>query len=198
MVTTTFRQATGRSATIDRLRQSLDTVLHAVAITPDSWQYRRPVNDPDLDWLGSWSVADNLAHMAVYEAQVAAPVLEAIAAGRDGTADVVTVSESDYESLWQALATAPIGEIAEELSEARSRQIAALEAMSDERFHVPATTLWQEEADGIGHPAAWVAAKTVQHTWEHGSSIFRIALFAPWSDEALPADSAAPLAADRR
>ena len=184
MASSAFRQATGRSATVERLEQSLTTVLYAVAVIPEAWQFRKPADEADLDWLGEWSVAQNLAHLAVYEEQVAAPILEAIAAGRDGAAEVASAIESDYEALWEALAARPMEDIANRLSTARARQVAAVAAMSDERFHALATTLWQGVAGAARHSAAWVAAKTVQHTWEHGNSIFRFALFAPLDDTA--------------
>jgi hypothetical protein len=181
-----MQRTTRRSETIDRLQQSLATVLYAVSIAPETWHYQAPADDAELSWLGSWSVAQNLAHLAVYEEQVAAPILEAIAAGRDGAADVASALESDYETLWQELATCSMDEIAQRLSHARARQIDAVTAMSEERFQTPATTLWQGVGGQPGHAAAWVAAKTIQHTWEHGDSIFRIALFAPARGDVSP------------
>lgn len=198
MVSSALRRATERAATIERLQQSLASVLYAVAIIPDAWHSRTPDDDPALAWLGSWSVAENLAHLAVYEELVAAPILEAIAAGRDGSADVASVIEHDYEALWQELSAAPIDEIADRLAAARARQTAAVAAMSDERFQALATSLWQPDPAQAGHSAAWVATKTIQHTWEHGDAIFRIALFAPHHDEAPPANTAAPAGADAR
>jgi DinB superfamily len=160
-------------STIDRLQQSLADLLYAVEITPPEWLYRSPWRDP-----AAWSVAQNLAHMAVYEEQVAAPILEALAAGTDATDAVMSVIEGDFDELWQQLATEPIEVIAERFQAARSRQIHAVAAMTEDRFHLPATTLWSEVKPGI-HSAAWVAAKTFQHTWDHGNAILQVALFAP-------------------
>jgi hypothetical protein len=178
MQTPALEQATDRAAAIARLEQSLADVLYAVAITPEAWRHRSPASIPGLDWLGSWSVTENLAHLAVYEEQIAAPILEAISTGRDADADVESVLENDYEAHWQALATLPQLEIAARLTAARRRQIDAIAAMDDDRFHARSTALWRELTPE-GHSAAWVAAKTFQHTWEHGTSIFRFALFAP-------------------
>ncbi len=99
MCSQAFRDATLRTETINRLQESLAAVLYAVSISPASWHYRPPSDDPDLVWLGSWSVAQNLAHLAVYEEQVAAPILTAIAAGRDAAHEVNSVIESDYDEL---------------------------------------------------------------------------------------------------
>ena len=171
--------ASGRTDSIDRLERSLADVLYAVSIVPVAWHFRVPADDPDLAWLGSWSVADNLAHLAIYEEQVAAPILEAIAAGYDAANTVSSVLESNYDSLWQELAQSPMDVIASRFSAARLRQVDTLSSMSEERFQTLATTLWLDQLEAEGHSAAWVAAKTFQHTWEHGDSILRIALFAP-------------------
>lgn len=179
MVPSVHLPATERTNTIDRLHRSLADVLYAVSITPETWLSRSPANEVGLDWLGGWSVAENLAHLAVYEECVAAPVLEAIAVGRDATAAVITVIEGDYEDRWLALARLPLDDIAQRLSAARNRQIDAIAAMDADRFHALTTTLWQTDPASGGHSAAWVATKTFQHTWEHGNSILRIALFAP-------------------
>jgi hypothetical protein len=170
---------TDRAQTIDRLEQSLADILFAVSVTPEPWRYRTPSDDPALRRLGDWSVARNVAHLAVYEEQVAAPILEAIAAGRDCSTDVVSVLEGDYQNIWEVLSGSPLETIVQRLVSARRRQIAAISAMSDGRFHEAATTLWNRKDSPDGQSAAWVATKTFQHTWEHGNSIFRIALFAP-------------------
>ena len=86
--------ANGRFDTVARLNHSLLDVLYAASITPEFWRFRTPQGEPGLEWLGSWSVADNLAHLAVYEEQVAAPILEAIREGRDGGSDVMSVFET--------------------------------------------------------------------------------------------------------
>src|SRR3954453_6629171 len=93
----------GIAATIDRLQQSLADVLYAVELTPPEWLYRSPWRDP-----ATWRVAQNLAHLAVYEEQVAAPILEARASGTDATGAVMSVLESDYDEIWQHLASEPI------------------------------------------------------------------------------------------
>lgn len=161
---------------VDRLEQSLADVLYAVAITPKDWLYRSPGPDHYDPRVPAWNVAQNLAHLAVYEEQIAAPILEALAAGTDAAAAVISVMESDYDDLWERLAIEPIDVIAERLRVARSRQIRAIAAMSDDQFHSPGTTLWEELRED-GHSAAWVATKTFQHTWDHGNSIFQVALF---------------------
>jgi hypothetical protein len=74
-----------------------------------------------------------------------------------------------------ALAAQPLETILARLRAARRRQVDALRAMTDGRFESATTRHW-----GSGpHTPAWVAAKTLQHTWEHGNSVMQIALFYP-------------------
>ena len=136
-------------------------------------------------WAGSpepgWSIATNVAHLAVYEQRLAAPVLDDLAAGGDGTGPHVGVPSGGEDWLLAAtieLAESPLEAVVERLRTARRRQIAAVRAMDIEALNAPRTPLWQRP----GAPrdsAGWVAAKTVQHTWEHGTTISQIALFAP-------------------
>ena len=74
----------------------------------------------------------------------------------------------------QALSGADLSHILQRLRAARGRQLQALERFDHESFNRPLTPLW-----GGLQPAGWVAAKTVQHTWEHGTPIMQTALFAP-------------------
>lgn len=55
---------------------------------------------------------------------------------------------------------------------------AAARTLTDERLNAPLTPICGRRA-GILHPAGWVAAKSVQHTWEHGCTIMQIDLFIP-------------------
>jgi hypothetical protein len=179
VVTSVFRTATSRAETIDRLQTSLETVRYAVSVVPPDWHARLPTDQPGLEWLGSWSVAQTLAHLVVYEELVAVPILEAIVTGGDAAAEVATAMERAYDDRWLALSASPVAELLRLLTDARARQVAAIAAIDDARFHALATVLWRDDPSQEGHSAAWVATKTVQHTWEHGNSILQLALFGP-------------------
>jgi hypothetical protein len=101
-------------------------------------------------------------------------VLEALASGTPEPPP----NASDGAELREerALSDAPLEEILDRLRVARQRQVDALRAMTDERFETATTTRWRSQG---ARPAAWVAAKTLQHTWEHGNSVMQIALFYP-------------------
>jgi len=158
-----------RDETARQLIESLRLLEAAVARTPERWHRPAPAEGPP----GAWGVAMNLAHLVVYEESHPVPVLEAIAA----SAPEPPGSGSD-EALDRAtaeLAAQPLERILDRLRAARQRQAAAVRAISDGRFAAPSTHRW-------GRPprsAAWVAAKTVQHTWEHGNTVMQFALFYP-------------------
>ncbi len=62
----------------------------------------------------------------------------------------------------------------------RSREIDLAGQFSDEKWAAPQTRAW----GGFGYgPRTWsparVVAKSFQHTFEHGNSILRVALYAP-------------------
>ena len=165
-----------RAETERQLRESLRVLELALAQAPERWH--RPSGEetpPDF-----WGAAMNLAHLAVYEERIAAPVLEALADGGDGSDAIRPGATADWEEREAAqLSREPVGRILERLRAARERQIAAVRRIPDERFTTPATPHWTRVRDDAPKSPAWVAAKTVQHTWEHGNSVMQIALFFP-------------------
>jgi hypothetical protein len=163
--------------TIRQLEESLRLLEQAVAAAPERWHRLAPGEEAPPDF---WGVAMNLAHLAIYEERIAAPVLEALADGGDAADAIRPGATADWEEREAAeLSREPIGRILERLRAARERQVAALGRIPDERFDVPATPLWAGVRDTALKSPAWVAAKTVQHTWEHGNSVLQIALFHP-------------------
>lgn len=127
-----------------------------------------------------WSVAQNLAHLAIYEERLGAPLLEDLACGGDGTGiGLSTPREDQFLAEWESLAQKPIETILARLHAARARHVAALMSFTEARFNAPVTTFFPPAYGRERYPAGWVAAKTVQHTWEHGNTVLRVALFAP-------------------
>jgi hypothetical protein len=160
-----------RAETIRQLEESLRLLERAVAATPERWHRPAPGEEAPPDF---WGVAMNLAHLALYEENWPVPVLEALAAGAPEPAPPATSDEAE-ERATKALAAEPLEALLERLRAARRRQVDALRAMPDERFEGATTLRWGRRP----RTAAWVAAKTVQHTWEHGNTVMQIALFYP-------------------
>ncbi len=120
---------------------------------------------------GEWSPAMQVAHLAAYEQRLAAPVLEALANGGDGS-EVLESLRVGYDADQSQMASEPLGYTLDALWSARRRQIRAVESFSRDEFNRPLTQVW-----GLPlRPPAWVALKTLQHTWEHGNSILQAAL----------------------
>lgn len=158
------------AGTVEALRVSLDALETLLAQVPERW-LSVPVIEGD-----AWGVTMNLAHLAAYERRLAAPVLEEIIAGRDGRAAAPSGDEDWFRRETQELSEQPLREIWSELQVARERQIAAVGSCSSAALNTALTPLW---GGGQLQSAGWVAWKTVQHSWEHGTPIMQTALFAP-------------------
>lgn len=162
------------------LEESFRTIEWAVARLPEQWEHSSPAGVAGFDE-GSWSVAMNLAHLAVYEERLGLPMLAALASGGDGVAVVQTPREDAFIREAEELGSAPVAQIMQRLRAARQQEVALVRAFPPERFNVPATSLWgRTKRFGADlHSAGWVAAKSFQHTWEHGNALLRVVLFAP-------------------
>ena len=152
------------------LRESELQLEWAVSLVPESMQRSSPP--------GMWSVARNLAHLAVYEEVIAAPTVRALAEGRDASTVTPQETEQSLSQREEVLSWQAVDAIMERLRMAREQQIEALGAFSDETLSAPERTAWGRTS------AAWVLNKTFQHTWEHGNTILQIALFYPRSEGA--------------
>ncbi len=162
--------------TAQRLSESLATIEWAVSAIPPRFTHELPDFYPE----GEWGVAMNLAHLVVYEEEIANPVLAALAAGGDGVGSVRSAMEGWFLNDALAIAGEPIDALLGRLKAARGRQIEMVESFAAERFNAPMTPLWASGRHGTPpHSAGWVATKTFQHTWEHGNAVLRMALFAP-------------------
>lgn len=162
--------------TASGLRESLATVEWAVSLLPPRWSH----DLPDHYEADAWGAAMNVAHLAVYEEALAAPLIASLAAGGDGTDAAASAAERTAEAF--AIADQPLRVLLQRLRSARQRQIKIVEEYDPKRFNVPLAPHWGRLYPRYGsrlHSAAWVATKTFQHTWEHGNAILRLALFAP-------------------
>ena len=159
--------------TADRLRQSLDTVEWAVGWIPPSYTHEIPEGTSP----GEWGAAMNLAHLIVYDEEIANPVLASLAEGGDGVGATKSHLEQWFQPEAEAMAPDPIAALAGRFATAHKRHIEIVESFSDERFNTPVTPLFTR-GETLRAPG-WIATKTFQHTWEHGNALLRLALFAP-------------------
>jgi hypothetical protein len=176
MTTQTTATAFDRAETARLLRDSAGVLESAARLVPSAFTHANPGAYP----ADAWTVAMNIAHMVVYEDQMANPVLAAMAKGSDG----VGATKSDVESWFladaEALAPRPLDELLRRLAVARHDAIAIVESFDESRWNAGITPLWtRRDATGVLRTPAWVAMKTFQHTWEHGNAVLSMALFAP-------------------
>jgi hypothetical protein len=154
------------------LRESLATFEYGLERVPRRWLFEAP-------GAGSWSVARNVAHLAIYDEMLAAPALEELARGGDGRAVIPGVprSQAEFDTIETAL-EARLDEALVRLNVARERQATIVEAFGEEAFNRRYCVLWARGAV-TAHSPGWVAMKTVQHTWEHGTAVLQAMLFPP-------------------
>ena len=122
----------------------------------------------------------NVAHLVVYEEELANPILASLAAGGDGSAAVRPNLLAWWEPDAKAIASEPLDLLVPRLRAARERHIELVASFDDAAFNKPVCPVfgarWHE---GALHPPGWVASKTWQHTLEHGNAVLRAGLFAP-------------------
>ena len=163
--------------TIRQLQGSLEAVAWAASLLPDHL-LSRPPQPPAMFGGDAWSAAMNLAHLAIYEERIAVPVLASLAAGGDGTDGLISFGEDRFYAESVALSSDVPERIMARLRAARQQQVELAATFASDRFNAPLTPGWRGVAGTPLKSPGWVLGKTVQHTWEHGNSLMRIALFA--------------------
>jgi hypothetical protein len=165
-----------RAATAARLRDSLDTIEWAASIVPPQWTHALPDFYPE----DAWTVAMNIAHLVVYEEEMALPVLRALSKGGDGRGATRENLPAWFEPDASSLSSSPLDVLLERLRSARLEQVRLVDAFEESRWNAAVCPLWNTGRHGSSlHSSAWVASKTFQHCWEHGNAVLRMALFAP-------------------
>jgi hypothetical protein len=162
-----------------QLHESIATLDWALGLVPDGWTHKSPYGRISREE-GAWSVAMNLAHMALYEERLPTSVLRSLQSGGDGVGDTWFKEPSPWDPDAVELAAAPVGTIMSRLKAALAVEFAIADQFTGSGWSAPSTTAWA--ASGIG-PSLWsparILSKSLQHTWEHGNSILKVALYAP-------------------
>lgn len=166
----------GPQALIQRLRTTLADLRWAVAQVPAEREARRP---PPA--LGDWSVRRHVYHLWFYEQAIALPQMQYVL-GLRGPLRPPEVS--DEEAAWPREVTATAW--LERLKHVRAEALRLAEGAPAEAWSRPvAGTIWGARS------LAWIVTKTIQHTYEHMTTILQIALFwelaaafePPWDPE---------------
>ena len=156
---------------VRRLEDSLRDLEFGLGMVPPQWTHAAVPGAPD----DSWTAAMNLAHLAIYEEVTAIAMLRSFEPGFDLAGARRGGDESWFSEQAIAISEQPAAAILDRLRAARSAQIDLVRQLGEERLNSGVTPLWPDP----NHTAGWVATKTIQHTWEHGNTILRVALFAP-------------------
>jgi len=121
---------------------------------------------------GGWSVAQNLAHLVVYEELIALPILGASLRHEDGARYVRSFSEDWFAPESESLATAAFPQLLTRYDMGERRHAELLAQFDDEKFNTPLCSAWPVPGGRLVS-AGWVAKKSLQHTWEHGNVLLR-------------------------
>ena len=120
-----------------------------------------------------WSAAMNLAHLALYEERVAIPVLAAASRREDGATTVRSSEEGPLEGAARSLAAEDFASVVRRYEDAAQAHAQMLGRFDDESFNEPGCSLGSPPLGLVC--AGWVAKKSIQHTWEHGHAVIRVA-----------------------
>ncbi len=168
-----------RDTVLRQLGEAMKTLDWAVSLVPEGWSHRSPYGRLSREE-GAWSVAMNLAHLTLYEERLPATVLESLLRGGDGVSDTWFKEPSPYEQPAMELAAIPVPEILSRLRAAHEKGVELAHRFPEAAWSAPSTAAWGSM--GLG-PTRWsparVLSKSLQHTWEHGNAILKVAFFAP-------------------
>jgi hypothetical protein len=125
---------------------------------------------PPAPRLGYWSPARLVWHVTEYERCVAMPSM------RQWLGDPIPGDDiwPDDDDTWAANQDRPSAELIESFQTVRAEQITLLDNLAALDWSAPAETVWGMK------PLSMVVTKTFQHTFEHGDTLLRLALW--WRD----------------
>ena len=144
------------------LKSSAEGFAWAIERVPAARWY-----DPPPGPLGEWTAARHLFHLHYYEEHLALPGMQQWL----GAPLPPEGAWQDDDDAWAAVTDkSPQGLLAS-FQKVRQEQIDLLEALSGADWQTPRETLWG------ARPLAWVVTKTFRHTYEHGDTLMRMALW---------------------
>jgi hypothetical protein len=168
-----------RETILRQLGEAMKTLEWAVSLAPEGWSHRSPYGRLSREE-GAWSVAMNLAHLRLYEERLPTTVLESLLSGGDGVSDSWFKEPSPYEQAATELAAMPVRDILTRLRAVHEESVELAHRFPEAAWAAPSTEAWGNM--GLG-PTRWsparVLSKSLQHTWEHGNAILKVAFFAP-------------------
>ena len=131
------------SDTVSRLNESLATIEWAPETIPEEFTHKLPA----FYSTDAWTAAMNVAHMIVYEEEIANPVLASLAKGGDGVGAMrirgtraddkarQTPLEEWFLTEARALAVEPVPVLRGRLQRARQAAIEIVQSFSEDTFN---------------------------------------------------------------
>jgi len=165
----------------DRLEETARILEWAVAQVPAQRLLQEPPHGrhPQSDkgyktFFGDWSAYRLLFHVVFYEEAYALPTMKHWLGEPHPGVDLINPDPSVEEAAWRVELErgADLPALLERFRALRQEQIRVLEG-------IPATEWFREKVDTSRGPvsAAFVVAKTVQHTLDHSNALMRNALY---------------------
>lgn len=122
---------------------------------------------PDPAYMGTWQPARHVWHVAEYERCLVLPSMRQWLGGSMPAEDCWP----DDDPSWQQVADQPLAAFVAGLRAVRQEQITLLDQLVSVDWLERRKTLW-----GMT-PLSMVVTKTFQHTYEHGDTLLRMALW---------------------
>ncbi len=165
----------------DQLEATAKTIEWAIRLIPAD-RLLKSAADRDhpravqrmIKYFGEWSPARQLFHLVYYEEQYAIPAMKHWVGGEHPRGDIMSPDGESEAMAWQEALEVGI-EVSELLARfwsVRRAQIELIHQVPDEAWHEERVTTRLGPVS-----AAFVVAKTIQHTCEHGDAILRNALY---------------------
>jgi hypothetical protein len=126
---------------------------------------------PDPDYFGTWPAARLIWHVTEYERCLALPSMRQWLGGPKPESD----SWHDEDPAWEKASRDSLDILLERFTSIRQAQINLLDQLQAVDWELPRPTGW-----GL-QPLSMIVTKTFQHTWEHGDTLLRMAIW--WKDK---------------
>jgi hypothetical protein len=147
-----------------QLQASAESFTWGFSQIPADLQNQLPV---EPGYLGTWQPLRHVWHVTEYERCLALPAMQQWLGAPLPPGDAF----KDDDDTWAAVLDKSPAVLTASFCKVRQEQIALLGQLASVDWETPRQTLWGNR------PFSWVAAKTLQHTYEHTDTLLRMGLW---------------------
>jgi len=165
------------SSTRDAILQTLHRNPTNIAVAPPFDTFCKklwPENEPYSRYFGSWSRHHLLYHLISYERDIALPHFQLWLDGIDDYRKIPGQRQRDARYNNQATfydPQIPVNQLIAEFEQIRRHQLESLQQLSVDHLSDEKETLWGKTS------LDWVLTKTIAHSFEHGTRMYRQAIY---------------------